>query len=54
MNVSQLPLVARALRRHRLIVVIVALQVIVTVAVVTNIAFLFVQRLGVLSYQTGL
>lgn len=54
MNVSQLPLVARALRRHRLIVAIVALQVIVTVAVVTNIAFLFVQRLGVLSYHTGL
>jgi len=54
MNILQLALIARALTRRRLIVGIFAVQIVVTVAVVANIAFLFMQRLDALAVPSGL
>lgn len=54
MNILQLALIARALTRHRLIVGIFAVQIVMTVAVVANIAFLFMQRLDALAVPSGL
>ncbi|MGE8281474.1 MAG: ABC transporter permease [Stenotrophomonas sp.] len=54
MNILQLALIARALSRHRLIVGIFAVQIVVTVAVVANIGFLFMQQLDALAVPSGL
>lgn len=54
MTVSQIPLITRALARNRVISTILLLQVVVAVAVVTNLAFLLSERLTTLTYDTGL
>ena len=54
MSASQIPIIARGLIRHRLIVAIIVIQVVITTAAVTNIVFLLTQRLQTLTYETGL
>ncbi|XQA62705.1 ABC transporter permease [Xanthomonas sacchari] len=54
MSASQLPIILRSLLRHRLLVAIVLLQVVITTAAVTNIVFLLTRRVQTLTYQTGL
>jgi putative ABC transport system permease protein len=54
MSVSQIPLIAHALARNRVISAILLLQVLVATAVVTNLAFLLAERLTTLTYETGL
>uniref|UniRef100_UPI0034E3A587 hypothetical protein n=1 Tax=Escherichia coli TaxID=562 RepID=UPI0034E3A587 len=54
MSVSQIPLIARAMKKNRLVAGILLLQVVIATACVTNIAFLLAQRVETLAYDTGL
>lgn len=54
MILSQIPVIARSLRRHRLIATVFLLQVIITTAVVSNVSSLLASRIDLLTYTTGL
>lgn len=54
MSIAELPLIVRALTRNRFIASILLVQVLVATACVTNLAFLLSERLGTLTYKTGL
>lgn len=54
MSVSQIPVIARTLKRHRLISAVFLLQIIITTAVISNVSSLLANRVELLTYQTGL
>ncbi|WP_435014236.1 ABC transporter permease [Xanthomonas arboricola] len=54
MSVSQIPVIARSLKRHRLISAVFLLQIIITTAVISNVSSLLANRVELLTYQTGL
>jgi len=54
MSIAEVPLIVRALTRNRVIASILLVQVLVATACVTNLAFLLSERLGTLTYKTGL
>ncbi|WP_045760624.1 ABC transporter permease [Xanthomonas albilineans] len=54
MSISEIPVIARSLRRHRLISAIFLLQIIITTAVISNVSSLLADRVELLTYQTGL
>ena len=53
MSISQIPVIARSLRRHRLISAVFLLQVIITTAVISNVSSLLASRVELLTYTTG-
>ncbi len=54
MSISQIPVIARSMQRHRLISAVFLLQVIITTAVISNVSSLLASRIELLTYTTGL
>lgn len=54
MSIAEVALIARALKRNRVVAAILLVQVLVATACVTNLAFLLSERVATLRYETGL